>query len=336
MALFKKLTGALGDAVGDGIGKGISNGIGKGLQNAVGKAVESAVRPAADKLAGQAAENLNQTAQSLAESNEALKAATNDLSREASSAGYTAPASQGSGAADLGAALGSWASAMEGFAGSVAMNMKECPACGETVTAEHKFCPKCGAPLPEKTIGAGYLCPKCGKQNVPGTAFCTECGTILPAEEEERAKQLALWDEYLPQYPKWNLGGKLELNTDMSVNGNPAVGVQVGGAGIAQLQRYVELLKADGFLPAYDGDSDFYYKMVDGVCRAFDKTDANQGDFLSFTFFVGDFDKRAAEKEKAEAARKAALEKADAAKAAAKDTAKAAAGAAKGLFKKFF
>ena len=76
--------------------------------------------------------------------------------------------------------------------------------------------------------------------------------------------------------------------------------------------------------------------MVDGVCRAFDKTDANQGDFLSFTFFVGDFDKRAAEKEKAEAARKAALEKADAAKAAAKDTAKAAAGAAKGLFKKFF
>ena len=326
MALFKKLTGALGDAVGDGIGKGISNGIGKGLQNAVGKAVESAVRPAADKLAGQAAENLNQTAQTLAESNAALKAATNDLSREASSAGYTAPASQGSGAADLGAALGSWASAMEGFAGSVAMNMKECPACGETVTAEHKFCPKCGAPLPEKTIGAGYLCPKCGN----------ECGTILPAEEEERAKQLALWDEYLPQYPKWNLGGKLELNTDMSVNGNPAVGVQVGGAGIAQLQRYVELLKADGFLPAYDGDSDFYYKMVDGVCRAFDKTDASQGDFLSFTFFVGDFDKRAAEKEKAEAARKAALEKADAAKAAAKDTAKAAAGAAKGLFKKFF
>ena len=307
MALFKKLTGALGDAVGDGIGKGISNGIGKGLQNAVGKAVESAVRPAADKLAGQAAENLNQTAQSLAESNEALKAATNDLSREASSAGYTAPASQGSGAADLGAALGSWASAMEGFAGSVAMNMKECPVCGETVTAE-----------------------------LPGTAFCTECGTILPAEEEERSKQLALWDEYLPQYPKWNLGGKLELDTDMSVNGNPAVGVQVGGVGIAQLQRYVEFLKADGFLPAYDGDSDFYYKMVDGVCRAFDKTDANQGDFLSFTFFVGDFDKRAAEKEKAEAARKAALEKADAAKAAAKDTAKAAAGAAKGLFKKFF
>ena len=89
------------------------------------------------------------------------------------------------------------------------MNMKECPVCGETVTAEHKFCPKCGATLPEKTIGAGYLCPKCGKQNVPGTAFCTECGTILPAEEEERSKQLALWDEYLPQYPKWNLGGKL-------------------------------------------------------------------------------------------------------------------------------
>ena len=58
------------------------------------------------------------------------------------------------------------------------------------------------------------------------------------------------------------------------------------------------------------------------------------------TFFVGDYDKRAEEREKkAEAAREAAESAKEAAREAAetaKDTAKAAADKAKGLFKKFF
>jgi hypothetical protein len=126
-------------------------------------------------------------------------------------------------------------------------------------------------------------------------------------------------------YPKWAQGGQIELEENGEINGYTAVSLHVDGGGAPQLAKYVELLKANGFIPAYDGDSDFYYKMVDGVCRAFDKTDAAQGDFLNMTFFVGDFDKKAAAKEKAG-------EVAD----AAKDTAKAAAEAAKGLFKKFF
>ena len=101
----------------------VSDGIGKGIQNAVGKAVENAVRPAADKLAGQAADHLNQAARSLEENAEATRTAVE-----------SAPASPAGGVAELGSALAGWATAMQGVAGQVAQNMKECPQCGEVVT----------------------------------------------------------------------------------------------------------------------------------------------------------------------------------------------------------
>ena len=159
---------------------------------------------------------------------------------------------------------------------------------------------------------------------MPGTTFCSECGTRLPAAAEAAAAELAKWDTLLPQYPKWTMGGVSSLEQSGSLNGAPVVSLRVDGAGHMQLAQYIEQLKADGFIPAYPGDSDAYYKIVGGVCRAFDKTDAVSNGGLSVSFFVGDFDKRAAVKEKTDAA------------GIAKDTAKAAADAAKGLFKKFF
>ena len=163
---------------------------------------------------------------------------------------------------------------------------------------------------------------------------------MLPAVEEARAAQLAKWDAWLPQYPKWTFGGDLELEESDPVNGQPVVRVTVGGAGAAELRAYVESLKADGFVPFYSGDSDIYYKVVDGVCRSFDKTDAAQSDFLSFSFFVGDYDRRAAARAEAEEKERLAKENArlaaEKAVGNAKDTAKAAASAAKGLFKKLF
>ena len=302
--------------LGNLISNAVSDGIGKGIQDAVGKAVESAVKPAADKLAGQAANQLNQATQNLTDSGEAAAKAA------------SAPAPEGEGMASLGAALSGWASAMEGMAGQVAQNMKECPSCGEVVTADHKFCPKCGAQLPEQTIGAGYVCPKCGKQNAPGTTFCAECGAMLPAAEAANAAQLAKWDSLLPCYPKWEHGGSgIELEELDDVNGHPGVSLSVRGAGLTQAAAYVQSLKAAGFVPYGDErDADVWYKVIDGVCRAFDKTDCDSsGDGMYFTFFVGDYDKRMEAKAKADAARDTA-----------KDTAKAAADAAKGLFKKFF
>ena len=317
MGLFKKL---VSDAVGEGIGKGI--------QNEVGKAVESAVRPAADKLAGQAANQLNQASQDMAANaaeaqDAAARAAADTASVNASYA--AAPAAPGAGAASLGAALSGWAASVQNMAGQVAQTMKECPNCGEYSTADHKFCPKCGAKLPEQTVGAGYLCPNCGKQNVPGTTFCAECGTRLPAAEQAAAAQAAKWEALLPQYPKWNLGGIASLEESGSVNGAPAVRLRIEGAGRMQLAQYVEQLKAAGFVPYGGVDSDVYYKTVGGVCRAFDKTDALSNGSLDLSFYVGDYDRRAAVKDKT-----------DATLGAAKDTAKAAADAAKGLFKKFF
>jgi len=319
MGIFGKI---ISDAVGDGIGKGI--------QNAVGKAVESAVKPAADKLAGQAADRLNQASQDLADST-AAAASAGASAEAAAAAGAAAPAAAGTsapageGAASLGAALSGWASAMQGMAGQVAQNMKECPACGEVVTADRKFCPSCGAKLPDRTVGADFVCSKCGRQNLPGETYCAECGALLPGAEAKNAAQLAKWDSMLPCYPKWDLGGSVELDEGGEINGHASVSLHVGGAGAARLAQYVGLLEQNGFVPAYDGDSDVYYKVVDGVCRAFDKTDADQGGALSMTFFVGDYDKRAA-----------AAKKADDALDTAKDAAKAAADAAKGLFKKFF
>lgn len=310
MALLDKLKGALGDAV--------SEGIGKGIQNAVGKAVEGAVRPAADKLAGRAADQLNEASRDLAANTEAV--------RGARQAGVPAgaQASQGSGTAALGTALSGWTSAMQEMAGQAVQNLKECPNCGEVSTADRKFCPKCGTPLPDKTLGEEYFCPKCGKQNLPGETFCAECGTLLPAAVGVREAQLARWDTLLPQYPRWSQGGVPELTEGDRINDAPAVHLEVAGAGSGELRGYVEQLKAAGFLPVHGEDSDLYYKTVDGVCRAFDKTDAVQGGGLSVTFFVGDFD------------RAAARDKADAALDTAKDAAKAAKDAAKGLFKKFF
>ena len=326
------------------ISDAVSDGVGRGIRDAVGKAVETAVQPAADKLAGQAAEQINQATQSLEKSTQAASAAQSETGStaqsETGSAAQAASQAKYSGTASLEAALKGWTGAMQTAAGQAVQNMKECPRCGEIVTADHKFCPKCGTALPEKTIGEAYLCPKCGKQNLPETVYCVECGTRLPAAEEARARQISNWEEWIPHYPKWDLGGELELTQGDTMNGEQTVRLFVKNAGQQELNRYIALLKESGFIPAYDGDSDIYYKVVDGVCRSFDKTDAVSDDSVSVTFFVGDYDKRAEEREKkAEAAREAAESAKEAAREAAetaKDTAKAAADKAKGLFKKFF
>ena len=101
----------------------------------------------------------------------------------------------------------------------------------------------------------------------------------------------AEWEEKLPQYPKWTLSGSVEISTGDMMNGYPLYFVQVAEAGMDELNAYVDLLKNSGFVPYSGDDSDVYYKNIDGVCRAFDKTDADQGDGLNLTFFVGDFGK---------------------------------------------
>ena len=197
------------------ISDAVSDGVGRGIRDAVGKAVETAVQPAADKLAGQAAEQINQATQSLEKSTQAASAAQSETGStaqsETGSAAQAASQAKYSGTASLEAALKGWTGAMQTAAGQAVQNMKECPRCGEIVTADHKFCPKCGTALPEKTIGEAYLCPKCGKQNLPETVYCVECGTRLPAAEAAYAQQISKWEEWIPHYPKWDLGGEFDV-----------------------------------------------------------------------------------------------------------------------------
>lgn len=185
------------------IRNGISEGIGKGIGDAVGKAAEKIVAPKAEAYANKVASQLDE--------------ATSAMEGTAATVKDTAAQSSGSGFASLETALGGWKESAERYATAMSKNFKHCANCGEDVPADRKFCPECGAPLPETTIADDTVCPKCGKQNVVGTKFCADCGTKLPgwaaeeaaemeqaakeeaamraAEEEEMARRKALEDE---------------------------------------------------------------------------------------------------------------------------------------------
>ena len=69
--------------------------------------------------------------------------------------------------------------AAQAYAAGMMQNMKQCPKCEEATTSDKTFCPKCGARLPNETMGAKYTCKKCKKQNMPGEDFCGGCGAKL-------------------------------------------------------------------------------------------------------------------------------------------------------------
>ena len=47
-----------------------------------------------------------------------------------------------------------------------------CPSCGAGLSADSKFCNKCGAKI-------ASVCPGCGAPVTPGSKFCSQCGTQL-------------------------------------------------------------------------------------------------------------------------------------------------------------
>lgn len=63
--------------------------------------------------------------------------------------------------------------------------MMLCKNCGTQINDQMKFCPECGAPVPEvireeeikAEITLPSVCTQCGKQLKPGARFCSACGT---------------------------------------------------------------------------------------------------------------------------------------------------------------
>lgn len=272
--------GLLGNILSDAI----SGGVKKGIGNAIEKAVEAAVKPAADKLAEKGAEQINAASEAMAQNTAEIKKATAEASQA------DASTSAGSGFAGLEAALSGLSAQAERYAAEMSKNLKICPSCGEACSATNEFCPSCGAKLPEETAAAEYTCPKCGEVNVPGHTHCTKCGATLPAglkAEAESASALEKFAKLCPQYPAWNAGGREFSLEDCGMqDGYPCYRLNFKG-GQANINAYLETLKAAGFKPrgGHD-DAETYFKVIDGVPYAFNRTDALQDNDVSLGFFV--------------------------------------------------
>ena len=69
----------------------------------------------------------------------------------------------------------------------------QCPACGEALHDDARYCTACGTPL-------AFRCPRCNEVNPPGARFCAQCGVDIletsnspetPSREGER-RQLSV------------------------------------------------------------------------------------------------------------------------------------------------
>ncbi len=241
----------------------VSQGITRGISDAVGKAVKQAVEPRATEYANKAADRFDQ--------------ATDNATRQTRQT-----------ASDLEGAMANLERSMQGYATRAAKNMKICPNCEKTTTADKKFCPDCGTKLPEQTVAEAAVCTHCGTQNTVGTKFCQNCGEKLPAaiqEEQIAANKMAAvlseWDEKLPQYPKWSCGGNL-LHIEYYEENAYGINVDFMGDSYGArraVEQYRQLLLQNGFRQAGQNPvMEQLYKRIDGVVYNVDTEHCFEGD----------------------------------------------------------
>ena len=263
--------------------------------NAVSEAVKKAVQPKADEIAAnavsQAADALNQTANQTAAAADAVNQAAAEGAQAA--AGTEAPSKE-----EMQAALGALGSLFGGFVQHAAENMKVCPKCGESASADKDFCPSCGAKLPDMTVADGAKCPKCGKQNEPGTRFCSGCGEKLPAAvlaeqaaAEADAEVLKAWAEKLPGFPVWSCGGsemELEQIPDADTESwRFSVTLVTAVAAQNAVKQYRQVLMQAGFkTEGQYPDEEHLYQRINGVSFHVDTEHCFEGDANSPTIYL--------------------------------------------------
>ena len=251
---------------------GVNRALGNAVANTIERKVVETVSPIANDAADRAADAILQTAPQAQQ-----------------------PQNTQAAGAQLGGMFAGLAGAAQSFANEAAKNMKICSACGEPAGAETKFCPNCGAELPEQTVAQGAICSSCGKDNDIGTKFCADCGAKLPfAVAEEKAAEnrdnavLSQWGAVLPQYLKWCFGGHdLSLEQTGDYDGYPFYSFGISGVGSREVEQYVQLAKQQGFRPAgkYPDDSQLF-KRVDGLVYNIDTEHAFDGGGVSIGFTV--------------------------------------------------
>ena len=146
--------------------------------------------------------------------------------------------------------------------------------------------------------------------------------------EAKAAAQQAIfdnWEQNFPHYPVWDVGGEeFELEELEPMNGHPSWRLGLKGRPFL-VEQYAAKLRADGFkAKASDPDdlnADTYYKLVDGVCYAWNRTDACNDGYINVGFYV---DKYVEPKPKQQAANNNNV------------AAEIAKGLAKSIFKKLF
>ena len=116
-------------------------------------------------------------------------------------------------------------------------------------------------------------------------------------EAEKKAKEAAIfenWQENLPAYPVWDVGGSaFILEEETPRNGYPAFRLILDGRPFL-VEQYAAKLRADGFVAMrcsnpQDLNADTYYKMIDGVCHAWNRTDACMDGQICTYFYVDDY-----------------------------------------------
>lgn len=234
----------------------LSDAIGDGLSKAVGKAVEKTVAPAAERFAQKQAEALENASKK-------VEQRINDASNEVKNA----------------------ADAVAVSASEAAASVKEAAAAPQReLTPEEKVQ---AAQAAEALKGFGSLLS----------------GAVAMAKKEmeaEKAGKAAAekavfdnWETNLGAYPVWDVGGEeFELEEMTPMNGHPAFRLMLKGRPFL-VEMYAAKLRSEGFVAKGskpdDLNADTYYKMIDGVCHAFNRSDACNDGWITVSFYVDDY-----------------------------------------------
>jgi len=98
------------------------------------------------------------------------------------------------------------------------------------------------------------------------------------------------WEANLGVYPVWDVGGEqFEIEEQTPMNGYPVWRLSLKGRPYL-VELYTQKLRAAGFVAKgndpMDLNADTYYKLIDGVCWSFNRTDAAYDGWINVTFFV--------------------------------------------------
>ena len=98
------------------------------------------------------------------------------------------------------------------------------------------------------------------------------------------------WEANLGVYPVWDVGGEqFEIEEQTPMNGYPVWRLSLKGRPYL-VELYTQKLRAAGFVAKgndpMDLNADTYYKLIDGVCWSFNRSDAAYDGWINVTFFV--------------------------------------------------